>query len=195
MAETLLPPHVREREYWKQYRAMRTMTARLASQRDLVRRIREEPAIPAQAQDAAAKALSVDIEETRHLFGEVLETLITTGMQTSHSLDIETVAAIPADSDLIEVLECLLWVDGEEERIEPEIGGALIRYGIRQGHGAPVRALLAFYRTEEVRYDRRLEGSLERCSLTILQEVYPAKQYHIRMRLPAEALIGRGILS
>ncbi len=193
--DSLLPPHVREREYWRQYRAMRTMIVRLTSQHELVRQIRGEPAIPAQVQETAVKALSADIEETRHIFGEVLETLITTGMQTAHALDIETAVTIPPDSDLIEVLECLLWVDGTPERIVPEIGSALVAFGIRQGHGTPMRALLEFYQTEEVRYDRLLEGSLERCSLQIMQEIYPAKQYRIRMRLPAEALIGRGILS
>lgn len=192
--ETPLPPHVHEQEYWKRYRALRSVTGRLASQQALIHALHDEESIPQQIRDLAAKAVNSDIVATRHMLIEVLENFISTGMQGTHIIDVEVSVAMPPDSDLIDVDACRLLIDGREEPIPPEIGEALVTYGMRRGHGTPVRALLEFYRIEEARYDRMLEGALDRCLMQILQEVYPGKQYRIRLRLPAQALIEYGIV-
>jgi hypothetical protein len=193
--EAPLPPHVHELEYWKRYRTLRSMTGRIASQQALIRALQDEGSVPQQIKDLAVKAMSSDIDETRRMLIEVLENFISVGLQSAHVVDIEVSVVIPPDSDLIDVDACLLLIDGREEPIPPEIGEALVTYGIRHGHGAPVRALLEFYRNEEVRYDRVLEGALGRCSIRILQELYPGKNYRIRLRLPAQALIEYGVVS
>ncbi len=171
------------------------MTGRIASQQALIRALHDEGAIPQQIKDLAVKAMNGEADEARRMFIEVLENFISTGMQGAHIVDIEVSVAILPDSDLIEVDACHLLIDGREEPIPAEIGEALVAYGIRHGHGTPVRALLEFYRHEEVRYDRALEGALGRCFIRVLQELYPGKRYQVRLRLPAQALIEYGIVS
>lgn len=53
-------------------------------------------------------------------------------------------------------------------------------------------ALLNLYKALELKYDRLLGGSLERCSLLLLEEVYPKEGYHVRIRLPAQAFTDMG---
>ncbi len=187
--ERPLQPHIQEREYWNRYRTLKSTLARLASQSDLIERIRNEGAIPAQVQDLALKALAADIDQTRHLFGDLLLNFISISLEGTHAVDIEVEATFSPDSDLMEVNRCLLWIDGRAEEIGPEIGEALIRHGTGTGRGSPVKALLEFYQAEEVRFDRMLDGALDRCSLRILREMYPANSNYVRMRLPAQTLI------
>jgi hypothetical protein len=50
-------------------------------------------------------------------------------------------------------------------------------------------AILLFFREEEARYDKLFGGIMDRCSLQIMDELYPRRCAHVRLKLPAQSLI------
>jgi hypothetical protein len=188
-----LNPRIHEREYLNRYESLCVSLERIASQAELKERIRKEPAIPEQIQDLAIRALSVDTEQQRHLFKDLLMNFISIAMQGDYPVDIEVSATIP-DSGRPDVQECLIWAEGEAKEMPVSIGEAFIRHAVRAGHGTPMRAVLEFYKIEETKFDRMFSGALERCSLRIMEEIYPTKTYHLRIRLPAQVLVEYKIL-
>jgi hypothetical protein len=193
LAGEILNTHIHEREYLNRYESLRVTLERMASQTSLRERIRKEPAIPEQIQDVAVRALSADIEQHRHLFKDLLLNLISVAMQGDYPVDIEVAVTLP-DQGRPDVQECLLWTEGKAHEIPLSIGEAFIRHAVRAGHGTPMRAVLEFYKAEETKFDRIFSGALERCSLRIMEEIYPAKTYHLRIRLPAQVLVEYNIL-
>jgi len=191
--EIALNPHIHEREYLNRYESLRETLERIASRNELRERIRKEPAIPEQIQELAIRALSTDIEQQRHLLTDLLLNLISIAMQGNYRVDIEVSVTLP-DAGRPDVKECLLWTEGEAREIPLSIGEAFIRHAVRAGHGTPMRAVLEFYKLEETKFDRMFSGALDRCSLRIMEEIYPTRTYHLRIRLPAQVLVEYNIL-
>ncbi|MDI6718791.1 MAG: hypothetical protein QMD46_04190 [Methanomicrobiales archaeon] len=184
-----------EKEFWKRYMHLRSVLLRRSAQRELVERLRSEEAIADALKDAVIHAVNTEIAANRTTFFELLEHFVVAGANSLHAVDIEILFTVIPPGTL-EVHRTLLIVDGREEAIPTEIGHRLVA-GVIEGSALPVAdALQEFYRREEQRYDALLGGCLERCSLHILEEIYPVRCYHGRIRLPASVILDyQGVVS
>lgn len=186
MQEDLFIPSItREREFWKRYHSFRMMGELLKAERQLMQQIRAETVIPEQARDMAIRAISVEHAHKYKIFLEFLEDFISFSAQGLHRLDISAEFTI-APGDVSEIRHCHLIVDGVREEIPAEVGQ---RFMDILPHAEGWEAILAFYREEETRYDRKFGGNLDRCSLVIHEELFPAHSFHIAIRLPAQTLM------
>lgn len=184
--EAALSRSIQEEEFWKRYRTLRTMLAKLKERSALARQIRDEPVIPDQARDFALRALTAELSGNLHQFYDGLLNFISIGQHGFHKIDIECSFSIREEG--VEFGTTHLIVDGESEEIPVEIGRRCIDHVLRNAGQKPLETIVQFYKKEETRFDAMLGGSLERCSLHILDEKYPEKQVHVRIRLPAQVL-------
>ncbi len=182
-----------EKEFWNRYDNLKEVLRHLHEQGELVNRIRREEIIPEQTRELAVKALSADIEQTRRLFTEIFQNFISGAAAGLNRVDLETSITL-VDMELLEVNRCSLWVDGEPWEIPMDIGKKFAEYILAKGEGTPAETITEFYETEEHLSDIRLGGSLNRCSLQMMEETYPARNLHVRLRLPAQCLVDHHIL-
>ncbi len=188
MADENPSVQVQEKEFWKRYMHLRSVLQRRSAQLELVERLRSEEAIADTLKDAVIHAVNAEIAANWTIFFDLLEHFIVAGTNSLHAVDIEVVFTVIPPKTL-EVHRALLVVDGREEAIPPEIGHSLVT-GIIDGSVQPVvDAIQEFYRREEQRYDALLGGSLDRCSLHILEEICPLRCYHGRIHLPASVIL------
>jgi len=174
----------REREFWKRYHSFRMMVEHLKAEHQLMHQIRAETVIPEQARDMALKAISSELGNKHQIFLEFFQDFIGFCSQGLHKLDLFT-EFTTAEGGIAEIRHCHLLVDGRKEEIPVEIGRRFIDL---LPHEEGWEAVLAFYRAEETRYDRLFGGNLDRCSLVIREELFPARCFHIAVRLPAQTL-------
>jgi hypothetical protein len=182
-----------EKEFWNRYDNMKEVLRHLRDQNDLLDRIRHEEVIPEGPRELAVKAISADIEQSRRLFHEIFQNFVSGASAGMNRVDLETSLTL-VDGELLEVNRCALWVDGEPWEIPAEFGRKVAEYILERGEGTPAEIITEFYEHEEHLHDMRLGGSLNSCSLQIMEETYPAKNLHVRIRLPAQSLVDHSIL-
>jgi hypothetical protein len=182
-----------EKEFWNRYDNLKEVLRHLQDQNDLLDRIRKEEIIPEQPRELAMKALSADIEQTRRLFSEIFQNFVSGASIGLNRVDLEASITL-IDGELLEVNRCALWVDGEPWEIPADLGKKFAEHILARGEGTPAETITEFYEQEEHLYDMRLGGSLNRCSLQMMEEIYPAKNLHVRIRLPAQTLVDHHII-
>jgi len=182
-----------EKEFWNRYDNLKDVLRHLQEQNELLERIRREEVIPEQTRELAVKALSADIAQTRRLFSEIFQNFVSGASAGLNRVDLEASITL-VDGELLEVNRCALWVDDEPWEIPGDLGKKFAEYILAKGEGSPAEAITEFYENEEHLCDIRLGGSLNRCSLQMMEEIYPSKNLHVRLRLPAQCLVDHHIL-
>jgi hypothetical protein len=182
-----------EKEFWNRYDNLKEVLKHLQDQRELLDRIRREEVIPEGTRELAVKALTADIEQTRRLFSEIFQNFVSGASIGLNRVDLETSLTL-INGEILEVNRCALWVDGEPWEIPADFGRRFAEHILSGGEGTPAEAITSFYENEEHLYDIRLGGSLNRCSLQMMEEVYPAKNLHVRILLPAQSLVDHHII-
>ena len=160
----------------------------MKEQADLIRRIRKETVIPEHARDLAIGALSTELQDNKKIFFDYLLNFISISMQVLHNADIEMEFTI-IGGERVEMDSNRLIIDRDTLDIPIEIGARFADIILESKGPKKLEAILSFYREEESRYDKLFEGILNRCSLQIMDELYPRRRAHIRLRLPAQSLI------
>jgi len=182
-----LPEATYEREFWKQYNALRRMLERLKSEDVLMHRLKVETVIPEQARDMAIKAILGELNDKHRIFLEFFYEFIEFCSHGLHRADISVeFTVLPAG--MYEIETCSLIVDKRRDDLPVKIGRRFIET-IPYPEGW--EAILSYYRKEETWYDRLFGGNLDRCSLKITEELFPLSCYHIAIRLPAQTLLER----
>lgn len=181
-----------EREFWNRYMDLRALLDERRTQSECIVRIREEQAIPPQIRDAAVQAVEDHLAASRRVFGEMLACFIAGAAAGLSAVDIEVSATILSRTTRT-IQSCLLLVEGRAEEIPADIGERLIACILADESVPIVEAIRRFYETEETRSDMLLPGRLDRCSLLILEELYPTSCHHVSIRLPASVLLDRQI--
>ncbi len=177
-----------DEEFTKRFSGVQTMLVHMKERADLIRRIRNETAIPEHARDLAIKALSAELKENKTVFFDYLLNFISVSMQVLHRADIEMEFTI-IEGGRIEMNSNRLIVDGEMLDIPIEIGTRFMTL-ILDNKGAKILdAILMFFNEEEARYDKLFGGIMDRCSLQIMDELYPRRCSHVKLKLPAQSLI------
>jgi hypothetical protein len=182
-----------EKEFWNRYDNLKEVLRHLQDQSELLDRIRREEVIPEGPRELAVKALTADIRQTRRLFSEIFQNFVSGASLGLNRVDLETSITI-LDGGALEVNRCALWVDGEPWEIPAELGRKFADHILAAGEGTPAEVITGFYEQEEHLFDMRLGGSLNRCSLQVMEEIYPSKNLHVRIRLPAQSLVDHHIL-
>jgi hypothetical protein len=182
-----------EKEFWNRYDNLKEVLRHLQDQEGLLDRVRREEVIPEGPRELAVKALSADIGQTRRLFSEIFQNFVSGASLGLNRVDLETSLTI-LEGGLLEVNRCALWVDGEPWEIPVDFGRKFAEHILSRGEGTPAEAITGFYENEEHLCDIRLGGSLNRCSLQMMEEIYPARNLHVRIRLPAQTLVDHHIL-
>ncbi|HMA05072.1 MAG TPA: hypothetical protein VKO45_04010 [Methanomicrobiales archaeon] len=181
-----------EKEFWNRYDNLKEVLRHLQEQNELLDRIRREEVIPEGPRELAVKALTTDIGQTRRLFSEIFQNFVSGASAGLNRVDLETSLTL-LDGNILEVNRCALWVDGEPWEIPADFGRKFAEHILSRGEGTPAEAITGFYESEQHIYDIRLGGSLNRCSLQMMEEIYPAKNLHVRIRLPAQSLVDHHI--
>ena len=175
-------------EFWKRFSGIQTMLVHMKERADLIRRIREETVIPEHARDLAVKALSVELQENKKIFFDYLLNFISVSMQVLHRADIEMEFTI-IEGGRVEMNSNRLIVDREVQDIPIEIGSRFTGLILDTKGPKKLDAILLFFREEEARYDKLFGGIMDRCSLQIMDELYPRRCAHVKLKLPAQSLI------
>ena len=177
-----------ETEFWKRFNVLREMRLHLQKMDTLIGYIRAETAIPEQARDLAVKALAVEYQQNVKIFFDFLLNFIETCNQGLHQADMEfSYTLLPGG--ILETDDCCLIIDEFRENMPPAIGERFAFATFGRSGAIKLDAIMSFYREEETRFDRLLGGNLERCSLVVLEELFPKKCWYITMKLPAHILI------
>ncbi|MDD1653664.1 MAG: hypothetical protein LUQ64_03875, partial [Methanomicrobiales archaeon] len=141
-----------EREFWNRVENLRTVLRHLSEQTLLSERIRRETVIPEQARNMAGKALAQDLEQSRRLFLESLENLISHARLGLLRLDFECALTV-VTRNLVDVKRCTLWAGDTPLEIPVEIGQRFTA-GILPGSGSnPAEVFIRFFEREEERCD------------------------------------------
>jgi hypothetical protein len=175
-------------EFWKRFQGIRSMLSHMKQRAELIRQIRSETVIPEHSRDLAIKALSTELQENKKIFFDYLLNFISISMQVLHRADIEIEFTIP-EGGRIEINSNSLIVDGDIQEIPIEIGTKFIGYILEKKSQKQLDSILSFYRNEEERYDKFFGGIMDRCSLQIMDEIYPRRCAHIKLKLPAQSII------
>ena len=171
----------------EQFRSLQVIVDHIRSEEMFLQILDREDSIPDMAKRLSREAIMGEIKSNKQLFLDFLYNLITISEEKDHHQDVEFKYVI-IGKDLIEVDRCLLWFDDLEVQMPYEIGEKFGEAILNDQDGDVVKKLTSFYKGAEARFDRELSGSLERCSLLILEEHYPQSAYHITIRLPAKIL-------
>ena len=171
----------------QQFVSLQVIVDHIRSEEMFLQILDREDSIPDMAKRLSREAVSAEIISNKRLLLDFLYNLITAAAGKEHRHDIEFTYVIVGE-DLMEVDRCLLWFEDLELQMPFEIGEKFGKAILTEHYGDVVKKITAFYKEAEARFDRELSGSLERCSLLVLEEHYPQSAYHITMRLPAMIL-------
>jgi hypothetical protein len=177
-----------DEEFTKRFSGVRTMLVHMKERADLIRKIRNEMVIPEHARDLAIKALSAELNENKTVFFDYLLSFISVSMQVLHRADIEMEFTI-IEGGRIEMNSNRLVVDNEMLDIPIEIGTRFTSLILDNKGTKKIDAILIFFREEEARYDKLFGEIIDRCSLQLMDELYPRRCAHVRLKLPAQSLI------
>jgi hypothetical protein len=177
-----------DEEFAKRFSGVQTMLAHMKERADLIRKIRNETVIPEHARDLAIKALSAELNENKSVFFDYLLNFISVSMQVLHRADIEMEFTI-IEGGRIEMNSNRLVVDNDMLDIPIEIGTRFTSLILDNKGAKKLDAILIFFREEEARYDKLFGEIIDRCSLQLMDELYPRRCAHVRLKLPAQSLI------
>jgi hypothetical protein len=171
----------------QQFRSLQAIVTHIKSQEMFLQVLDREDAIPDMAKRLSREAITGELKSNKRLFLDFLYNLIALSGDTDRIQDVEFKYVVIGD-DLLEVDRCQLWYDDLELQMPFEIGEKFGKSILGEQMGKVVEIITNFYKSAETRFDRELDGNLERCSLLVLQEHYPQSAYHITVRLPATIL-------
>lgn len=175
-------------EFFKKSSDIRLMIDHMKKRAELIRDIYDETAIPEQARDMAIKALSNELSENALIFFDYLINFINLGKQGLHRVDIK-IGFTLLGPGILEMDCCHLLIDDEIMEIPMEIGARYLHTIFYSAEKQHPDFILQYYKEEETHYDQILGGLSGRCSLQIMDELFPKRGIHITMRLPAQTLI------
>jgi hypothetical protein len=176
-----------DEKFWKMDHAIGDMLLHLKSRSELLCQIREETVIPDQARDIAIKAISDEIRANKLFFFDYLLNFIGISMQGLHKVDVEFLFTL-YEGGIIEMDKIYLIVDGEARVIPVEIGYRYITKILKNVSQHQPEYILQFYLSEETRYDTLFGGVMDRCTLEMMEEIYPKKCHHIKLKLPSQTI-------
>ncbi|HEU17224.1 MAG TPA: hypothetical protein ENO06_00665 [Methanolinea sp.] len=179
-----------EAEFWKRYRVMKAMLSHLHQQEVLLSGLKREQAIPESARDMAIRAVEGEISANRKVFHDFLVNFINYGAQGLHRMDIDIGFAL-ISGVLAENRHCSLHVEGFAHTLPPDIGTILMEKLVDMaggGDGSLSDRIIEVYKKIEGHYDIVSGGDLGRCSLSLTEELFPSRCYHVRIRFPARIL-------
>lgn len=171
----------------QQFRSLQVIVDHIQSQEMFLQVLDREDAIPDMAKRLSREAINGEIKSNKRLFLDFFYNLIALSGESDRIQDIEFKYVI-IDEDLVEVDRCQFWYDELELQMPFEIGEKFGKAVLGDQMSHVVETITEFYKKAEARFDRELDGNLERCSLLILEEHYPQSAYHITVRLPATIL-------
>ncbi|MFH0967786.1 MAG: hypothetical protein V1862_08910 [Methanobacteriota archaeon] len=171
----------------QQYRTLQVIVDHIRSEEMFLQILDREDSIPDMAKRLSREAITGELSSNKRLFLDFLYNLIVSSGDSELRQDVEFKFVI-IGTDLMEVDRCLLWFDDLELQMPYEIGEKFGEVILSNQNGDIVKKIMTFYTEAETRFDRELSGSLERCSLLVLEEHYPQSAFHITMRLPAKIL-------
>lgn len=181
-----------EREFWNRYMAIRAIIEERRIQEECIANLRDQQAIPPHIRDAAVQAIEDHRAASRRMLGEMLACFVAGAAAGLSAVDIEVSATILSRTTRT-IQSCRLVVEGRTGEIPADIGERFFGCILADEDVPIVEAVRRFYEAEEIRFDMILPGRLDRCSLLILEELYPTSCYHVSIRLPASVLIDRKI--
>lgn len=181
-----------EHEFWNRYADLQVLLDERRAQSECIVRINGQQAIPPQLRDAAVQAIDDYLAASRLVLAEMLACFVAGAASGLHAIDIEVSATILSRATRT-IQSCRLLVEGRAEEIPAEIGERFLACILADESVPVVAAIKQFYEAEETRSDMLLPGRIDRCSLQILEELYPTTCYHVRMRLPATVVLDRQI--
>lgn len=192
-----MTPHssLHEGEFWKRSRTLCAMLEHLKGQECLIDALQVQVALSDQLKDAVLSALKTECTQNYQLFHDYLLNFLTFSFQGLHRVDILLSFSIMEGGGL-QFESGSISIDGMQHGL-PLQEGILWLEPIKGILGDlprkdAVSAVLDLYKSLESKYDRLLDGSLDRCSLLLLDEVYPIECSHVRIRLPAQAFMDIG---
>lgn len=189
-----LVTHEHETDFLKQSRTCLAMTARLFHLSELIRQIRDEPAIPDYHRDGAIQSVQQELSANTTVFRQFLANFINTAELGLHHLDIEVDAVIVPPS-IIDMKGSWIRIDDHPVVIPAEIGYAFLKAILSASGGRDIPTfILSYYKAAESRFDQQDRGDFSRCYLRLSEEVYPGHCTSAFMRLPAMVLVWEKIL-
>ncbi len=168
----------------QQYRNLQVIQHHISQQEMFLQMLDHEESFPDMARRLGKEAILGELHSNKRLFLDYLYNLITLSSDPGRFIDVEF-HYISIGKGPIEVDKCLLWFDGAELPMPFEIGDRFGKGIVGDDSIDAPQKILSFYKEAEVNFDRDFSANLDRCSLVILQEIYPVSSFHIRMRLPA----------
>ncbi len=171
----------------QQFRSLQAIVNHIRSQEMFLQVLDREDAIPDMAKRLSREAITGELKSNKRLFLDFFYNMIAMSGETDRIQDVEFKYVV-IGQDLMEVDRCLLWYDDLELLMPFEIGEKFGKVVLGEQMGNVVDTITDFYKKAEARFDRELDGNLERCSLLVLEEHYPQSAFHITVRLPATIL-------
>lgn len=171
----------------QQFRSLQAIVDHIRSQEMFLQVLDREDAIPDMAKRLSREAISGELKSNKRLFLDFFYNLIALSGESDRIQDVEFKYVVIGE-DLLEIDRCQLWYDELELQMPFEIGEKFGKAVLGDKMGNVVETITEFYKKAEARFDRELDGNLERCSLLVLEEHYPQSAYHITVRLPATIL-------
>lgn len=171
----------------QQFRSLQVIVHHIRSEEVFLQTLEREDSIPDMAKRLAREAINGELGSNKRMFLDFFYNLIASSGEKERRIDVDFKYVI-IGHDIMEVDRCMLWYDDLELQMPFEIGEKLGKVILGEDYGDTVQKIMNFYKTAETRFDRELAGSLDRCSLLVLEEHYPQSAYHISMRLPARIL-------
>ena len=186
--EGQVPATVYSLEFRRRTRVLREMGANLTDRKWLSDRIRNDPIIPPHARDLAVQALEEEVGKGKVVCMEFIRNYIALSRQGLLPVDIECEWSINTKCRPV-IERCVIRAEDETIPLFEENAVELAEVLMRENELDPVRRIRALYEEEETRFDRTLDGSLSRCSLSIVQERFPGNTLTIKLRLPADVIL------
>lgn len=175
-------------DFHQQFRSLQILVEHIRTQEQFLQILEREDSIPDMAKRLAREAVNGDLKSNKQLFLDFLYNLIASSDDSDRSQDIEFKYVI-IGQDILEVDRCLLWYEDLDIKMPFEIGEKFGKVILEEELGNIPEKIKTFYKAAEAKFDRESAfGSLDRCSLLILEEHYPQAAFHITMRLPAKIL-------
>ena len=183
---------INQGEVWKRYQTIIEMIQHIEKQNFILESMKSEYSIPDQTRHIVLNSLSEDLKENKKMFFEFLRNFITFSMRGTQNLDIEFSLTLKEGIPFV-VDSTVLVLEGRRESIPAEIGQRFGEEILKSTGKNFLSDIIAFYKGEEIKYDTMFGANFERCSLQLLQELYPLQCYYVKIRLPAQSLVDHDI--
>jgi hypothetical protein len=175
------------RDIREQFMTLKVMAGNIKSQEQFLQMIDHQDVIPDMARRLSKDAISGDLLSNKRVLLDFLYNIISRTDENSPQIDIEFFFIL-IEKEFFQVDRCVIWLEHQELNIPFEIGEKFGRAILGEEKSDAVKKVMAVYKEYEAKFDREHFGDLNRCSLVILEELYPRSSWHIQMRLPVEIL-------